>query len=261
MTRRSLPGFASFALGAAALGLCTTLLPFVGAGRFSYAAQVSAYALILIPLALVLYGFPTLVGDLATPRLLAVGAAVAVAGVLATLPGRPENLAEGPRLLPLVALFVANLLRVAAAATVGLALARYVNSSGVALLIAGVATASDLFSVFAGPTKALVQGDSPALDFLLLIFPTFGRPLGFGLGISDFIFLALFAAVARLLDLRSKLTLASGCAATVLAMTAGLLLERPLPALPFISLSFVLANADLLYRALARRDRARRPLR
>lgn len=261
MTRSSLPGFPSFAVGAAALGLCMTLLPFVGSGQSSYVAQVSAYALILIPLTLVLYGLPTLVGDLATPRLLALGAAVAVVGVLATLPGRPETLAEGPRLLPLVALFVANLLRVATAAIVGLALARYVSSPGVALLIAGVATASDLFSVFAGPTKALVQGDSPALDFLLLVFPTFGQPLGFGLGVSDFIFLALFAAMARLLDLRPKLTLASGCAATVLAMTAGLLLERPLPALPFISLSFVLANADLLYRALARPDRTRRPLR
>jgi hypothetical protein len=33
-------------------------------------------------------------------------------------------------------------------------------------------------------------------------------------------------------------------------VTAGLLLERPLPALPFIAAAFVLANADLILASL-----------
>jgi hypothetical protein len=70
------------------------------------------------------------------------------------------------------------------------------------MLIVAVATASDLFSVLAGPTRTLVEEDSPALDLLLLVFPIFGSALGFGLGVSDFIFLALFAAASRFLNLR-----------------------------------------------------------
>jgi hypothetical protein len=121
----------------------------------------------------------------------------------------------------------------------------------VVLLIVAVATVSDLFSVFAGPTRTLVEEDSPVLVLLLLVFPTFGSALGFGLGASDFVFLALFAAASRFLDLRYPATLLCTCFATFLAVTAGLLLERPLPALPFVA--FVLVNADLMLASLTRR--------
>jgi hypothetical protein len=100
----------------------------------------------------------------------------------------------------------------------------------------------------------MVEEDSPVLDFLLLVFPTFGSPLGFGLGVSDFIFLALFAAASRFLNLRYLATLLGLCLATFLAVTAGLLLERPLPALPFIAIAFVLVNLDLILRSLGRRS-------
>ncbi len=81
--------------------------------------------------------------------------------------------------------------------------------------------------------------------------------MGFALGLADFIFLALFAALARRLEvLRPLPTLAFGCAAVLLAMLAGLLLIRPLTALPFIALSFVLANAEPLYEALSKADEA-----
>ncbi len=145
-----------------------------------------------------------------------------------------------------------------AAASVGISLARHVGSVGVALLIVAVATASDLFSVFAGPTRTLVEEDSSVLDLLLLVFPTFGSILGFGLGVSDFIFLALFAAASRFLNLRYPATLLCICSGTCLAVTAGLLLERPLPVLPFIALAFVLVNADLILTSLARRSRLHR---
>jgi hypothetical protein len=86
-------------------------------------------------------------------------------------------------------------------------LARHVNSIGVAFLVAAVATAADdLFSVLAGPTKARVEEGSPALDFLLVIFPPFGQPLGFALGVANFFFLVLFAAVARYLSLTASCT-------------------------------------------------------
>jgi hypothetical protein len=87
---------------------------------------------------------------------------------------------------------------------------------------------------------------------LPLVFPTFGSPLGFGLGLSDFISFALFAAAGHSLDLRYAATLLRASCAAFLAVTAGLLLERPLPALPFIAIAFVLGNADLIVASFAR---------
>lgn len=218
-------------------------------------SYVASYALALVPVALVLHGFPAFFSDLLTPRLLVFGAAAAIAGLLAVLPSRPEALADGAGLIESLSLSLANFFRLIAAASLGLALARYVTSPGVALLIAGISAASDLLSVLAGPTKILLREDSPALDFLLLVFPAFGQPLGFGLGVSDFIFLALFTYMSLSLCLRYRSTLIGCCAATLLAMTVGLLIGHALPALPFISLAFVLVNARPLHSSLAKQSR------
>lgn len=245
-------GVLSLASGAFLLFVFAFTLPFAAEDQPSLLTQISDYALAIIPIALVLHGLLDLTGILDTPRLLCLGTATAVLGFLIAFPARPDVLAEGPRILPLAALVLSNTLRVISAATLALALARYVASPSIALLIAGVATASDIFSVFAGPTKALLQQDSPVLDFLLLLFPGFGTSLGFGLGLSDFIFLAFFAYVSHLLNLRYYLTLAFGGLAAIIALSASLLLQYPLPALPFISLSFVLVNALPIYLRLNR---------
>ncbi len=240
--------------GAATLTALILLLPLVDtAAEPPPAVRIAAYALVLVPVALLLHGFLVASRNYATSRLLIVGAVSAAVGLLSALVARPEYLADGPGLGVLLALSLANLARILAAACVGISLARYVTSVGTVLIVVVAAVASDLFSVFAGPTEALVRENSPLLDFLLLVFPTFGSPLGFGLGLSDFIFLALFAAAARFLDLRYAATLMGVCCAAFLAVTAGLLLERPLPALPFIAVAFVLVNADLILASLTRR--------
>jgi hypothetical protein len=215
------------------------------------AARITAYALVLVPISLLLHGFFVAAGGYATSRLLALGAVSAALGLSSAFLARPEDLENGSGVL--LALCVADLSRILAAACVGIALARYITSVGVVLIIVLAAIASDLFSVFAGPTRVLVQEDSPILDGLLLVFPTFGSALGFGLGVSDFIFLALFAAAGRFLDLRYAATLLGVCFAAFLAVTAGLLLQRPLPALPFIAVAFVLVNADLIVSSVAKR--------
>jgi hypothetical protein len=250
--RRALPpGLFAAALGAAGLAAVVGLLPSLGDADVSFAEQVLAYALAVVPVGVLVFGLLALAAPLSTPRVLLAGAAAGLLGATAVfLVGRPEALAGGAAPLPLALLFLANAGRICFASALALALARHVNSIGVAFLVAAVATAADLFSVLAGPTKALVQEDSRALDLLLVIFPTFGQPLGFALGVADFVFLALFAAVARHLSLRPVQTLALGCTAILAAMLAGLVLGSYLPALPFIAFSFVLANADLALKAL-----------
>jgi hypothetical protein len=241
-------------LGAATLGALTLLIPLLGTSAdLTPAVRILAYALVFVPVALLLHGFIVASQGFATSRLLILGAASAAIGLLSALVARPDTLADGPGLLVLLALCVADLARILAAACVGISLARYITSVGTVLIVVVAAIAADIFSVLAGPTEALVRTESPLLDFLLLVFPTFGSPLGFGLGLSDFIFLALFAAAARSLDLRYAATLLAVCTAAFLAVTAGLLFARPLPALPFIAIAFVLINADLIVAALTGR--------
>lgn len=249
-TRRLSPSLA----GAAALGVLIFALPLIDVSPEAAAFfWITAYALAIVPVALLLHGFVVASTGRATSRLLALGAVSAAIGFLSSLIANPENLGDGPGFLVLLALYVADLARILAAACVGISLARYVTSVGTVLLIVVAAIAADIFSVFAGPTEALVREESPLLDLLLLIFPTFGSPLGFALGLSDFIFLALFTAAARFLDLRYAATLLCVCSAAFLAVTVGLLLGRPLPALPFIAIAFVLVNADLIAGRLIRR--------
>ena len=250
MRAHTRPGLPYLLMGATGLVALTFLLPLADAPELPRTTRIAAYALVLAPVALLLDGSLLAARGYATSRLLVLGAAAGASSVLFALIARHENLENGSGSL----LALANLFRILAAACVGISLARYVSSVGVVLLIAAVATASDLFSVFAGPTKTLVEEDSPILDLLLLVFPTFGSPLGFGLGVSDFIFLALFSAASRFLNLRYITTLLGLCFATLLAVTAGLLLERPLPALPFIAIAFVLANLDLILPSLTRRS-------
>ncbi|MDQ3864113.1 MAG: hypothetical protein M3317_11560 [Actinomycetota bacterium] len=238
--------------GAATLAGLILLLPLAGTTGPLPAARIAAYALILAPVTLLLHGFFVAAVSYPTSRLLAIGAVAAVLGLTSVLLSSPGDLENGSGVLVLLALCVADLSRILAAACVGIALARYVTSIGTALIIVLVAIASDLFSVFAGPTRMLVQENSPLLDGLLLVFPTFGSALGFGLGLSDFIFLALFAAAGRFLNLRYVATLIGVCFAAFLAVSAGLLLERPLPALPFIAAAFVFVNADLIVASLAK---------
>jgi hypothetical protein len=230
------------------------LLPLVGAAaELPHTARIAAYALVLVPVSLLLHGLLVAARGYSTSRLLALGAVCAALGLSSAFLASPEDLENGSGVLVLLALCVADLSRILAAACVGISLARYVTSVGTVLIIVLAAIVSDLFSVFAGPTRVLVQEDSPILDGLLLVFPTFGSALGFGLGISDFIFLALFAAAARFLNLRYVATLLGICFAAFLAVTAGLLLQRPLPALPFIAIAFVLVNADLILSSLMKR--------
>ncbi len=237
-------GFTYSLAGAATLVVLIFVLPRLDTPLL--AARIAAYALVLIPVSLLLHGFLVAAGGYATSRLLALGAVSAALGLSSAFLASPEDLANGSGVLVLLALCVADLSRILAAACLGISLARYVTSVGTVLIIVLAAIVSDIFSVFAGPTRVLVQEDSPILDGLLLIFPTFGSALGFGLGLSDFIFLALFAAASRFLNLRYVATLLGICFTAFLAVTAGLLLERPLPALPFIAIAFVLVNADLI---------------
>jgi hypothetical protein len=255
MSRLASPALLLAAIGAAGLGVVTAVLPILGDRYVTLPEHVLAFVLVFLPVGLLIYGLILFSASFAVWKLLLWGIVAGALGAAAAyFGGRPEELASGTAILPLLFLFLADAIRIAAATYAGLVLARPFVSPGMALLAAGFVAAVDFFSVFAGPTRTLVENKSPSLDYFLLWFPTFGRPLGFSLGVSDFVFLAAFTAMARQLGLRPLASLALACAATVLALLAALILARPLPALPFIALSFILANLGPLLRGLSEKE-------
>jgi hypothetical protein len=101
----------------------------------SPAVRILAYAVVFIPVPLLLHGFLVESGDYATSRLLTLGAVSVAVGFLSALVARPGYLADGPGLLVPLTLCVADLARIFAASCVGISLARYVTSVGTVLIV------------------------------------------------------------------------------------------------------------------------------
>lgn len=135
------------------------------------------------------------------------------------------------------------------------------------LVLAAITIAiMDFYSVFYGPTGQIVSGERPALAVIvevgLLPWPILGSNLITGvIGLGDFLFLAWFLAAA----LRFELGLTRNYWALMAAFTIGIVMtlalvaaqqiEHGLPALPFMSLLFLLVNRDRF--DLPREDRRR----
>ncbi len=137
--------------------------------------------------------------------------------------------------------------KVVFAAGGGRLLGRHVERGWWLGVVAIVAIAADAWSVFAGPTKILVEQVPVTLDYLLIHFPVLGQTgTGMGLGLSDVVFLALLTSGAAATGLRPRGGfVAMGCS-LVVAVTVALVWRPAIPALPFVALAFLLTQADLL---------------
>jgi hypothetical protein len=111
------PGLLPAALGAAGLAAVVALLPILDGADVSFAEQGLAHALAVVPVGVLVLGLLALAAPLSTPQVLLAGAGGAAPGSLALL-------------------FLAGAGRICFAAA--LALARHVNSVGVAFLVAAV---------------------------------------------------------------------------------------------------------------------------
>ena len=111
----------------------------------------------------------------------------------------------------------------------------------------------DAYSVWRGPTHTIVHHHAGVFEHLSFAFPVPGETGTANLGIPDMLFFALFLATAARFRLRVGLTwvlmTASFGATIALAVWRDL---GGLPALPLLSLAFLLANCDLLYREVRR---------
>jgi hypothetical protein len=195
--------------------------------------QIAVLALVSFPLAglaiAALLPFAT-----ARPRALpaAATAGAVLAGALITvgLSGTPATLAK-----------------LVTAGCAGFALAVLLRTpaelAGIAVLVAAV----DALSVAAGPTHVVVEHHEDVLDTFTLAFHPPGSYGAAQIGVSDFVFFALFVASAARMGLRPRATWAAMTASFGATAAISYATDAVLPALPLLSLGLLAPNADLIW--------------
>ena len=129
------------------------------------------------------------------------------------------------------------------------------------VLVAFIVPFVDSYSVWRGPTNTIVTKHVQVFDALSFTFPVPGVDGGAKLGLPDLLFFALFLGAAARWRLRVGWTwicLVASIGGTIALATV--LEVDGLPALPLLSVGFLLPNADLLWRAVRDRN-ARDPRR
>ena len=145
----------------------------------------------------------------------------------------------------------ANFVKFAAVTAAGWWFLTFFDAVTWVLLVALLIVPVDIYSVFRGPTKVIVEQQPQVFDALSIAFPLPGEQNSAQLGLPDVLFFALFLGATILFALRTlpawtAMTLSFGVTLTiaVLAEIGGL------PALPLLSAAFVLVNADLIWAGL-----------
>ncbi|MHB1241903.1 MAG: hypothetical protein ACYC1P_00630 [Gaiellaceae bacterium] len=130
-----------------------------------------------------------------------------------------------------------------------------------AALVAALIPWVDALSVWRGPTDYVVEEQPQVFDNVSIAFRVPGENTTANLGPPDVLFFALFLAAADRFGLRVGWTWISMTAllGTTLLLAATTDVSG-LPALPAVSVGFLLPNADLLWREL-RREREPDPVR
>ena len=133
----------------------------------------------------------------------------------------------------------------------------YFENASWVVLVAFIVPWVDAYSVWRGPTSNIVHHHHQVFSNLSFAFPIPGEDNAANLGLPDLLFFGLFLAASYRFKLRPWLTwilLTLSFGATIAIAVAW---DQPgLPALPLLSLAFLVANADLLLRILrARKSR------
>jgi hypothetical protein len=127
---------------------------------------------------------------------------------------------------------------------------RYFESVSWVVLVALIVPWVDAYSVWRGPTHHIIKHRKHVFLNLSFSFPVPGESNTANLGLPDLLFFALYLGTAARFGLRVFWTwvgLVAGLGATITVATWS---NEGLPALPLLSLGFLLPNADLLWRAL-----------
>jgi hypothetical protein len=120
------------------------------------------------------------------------------------------------------------------------------------VLVACIIPAVDAFSVWRGPTKAITSNHFEVYTAVAIAFVVPGGGAAY-LGPPDVLFYALFLAAAVRWNLRVFWTWFGMTAMYGITVILAYALDVDgLPALPFLSFGFLLANVDLIWRSIRR---------
>ena len=150
----------------------------------------------------------------------------------------------------------ANVAKVVGAAALGLWIALELERPSWIVIVAVVSAAVDIFSVAAGPTKAILAKGPLVVGYFTVVVTWAGYSVAeafTGLGVSDVVFFALYVGAARRFGLRAGWSTAAMTASFLATVTAAMYWTA-LPALPLLSVAFLAVNGDLLWRRLRARD-------
>jgi hypothetical protein len=126
---------------------------------------------------------------------------------------------------------------------------------GVAVIIPFV----DAYSVWKGPTHDIVEHQQHLFSTLSFAFPVPGEHGSANLGMPDLLFFAVFLGAAARFRLRPLATWICMTLSFGATMALAVYFDvTGLPALPLLSIAFLLPNADLLWREVAPRLRRER---
>jgi hypothetical protein len=146
-----------------------------------------------------------------------------------------------------------NFAKLAAYTCAGWAFLRLFEELGWVLIVAAIIPFVDAISVAAGPTNHIVHHHFEVYSAVAVAFLAPGGGAA-DLGPPDILFFALFLAATVRWGLRPGWTwLAMTGMYSLTLVVANAAAVGGLPALPFLSFGFLLANADLLWRSLRRR--------
>lgn len=145
----------------------------------------------------------------------------------------------------------ANVAEAMLAAAVGLLFAHWLSTPSVAIAVPVFVGAIDVWSVASGPTSRLLQSGPESADALSFDLPAWGDAGSAGqLGVSDAIFLSMFAAWAMHYGFRRAATIAGLILGLVASLVLSIVLDRAIPALPLIAIGYLLPNVDRVGRLL-----------
>jgi hypothetical protein len=139
----------------------------------------------------------------------------------------------------------ANVFEALLAAAIGLLLARWLRAPPIALAVPLFVAAIDVWSVASGPASRLLTAGTATGDPLSFDLPAWGAAGSAGhLGLSDAVFVTLFAAWAWHWGFRRAATLAGLALGLLASLVLGVVLDRAIPALPLVVAGYLLPNVD-----------------
>jgi hypothetical protein len=141
---------------------------------------------------------------------------------------------------------LANVPEALFAAAVGLLLAAALATPAVAIAVPLFVAVIDIWSVASGPTARLVESGRDPVDVLSFDMPAWGGGSAGSLGLTDAVFIAMFAGWAWRFGLRRRATLAGMIAGLLAALVLSLATREAIPALPLVAAGYLLPNADRL---------------